>query len=163
MTTFSTFRHPRDSSRGLHPDDGLGRRDLHDPVFQAFTLLRIGFTVAPIAFGLDKFAHALVNWDIYLAPRLDDLLPGTAHQFMYVVGVVEVIAGLVVAVRPTYGSLLVAAWLAGIIANLLLIPGFYDVALRDVGLLLAALTLFRLACVFDKRPLLRRSVTAGSR
>src|SRR5438094_10014607 len=86
-----------------------------EPVFQAFTLLRIGFTVAPILFGLDKFAHVLVNWDVYLAPRIDDLVPGTAHQAMYVVGVIEVIAGLVVALRPKYGSLLVAAWLAGII------------------------------------------------
>jgi hypothetical protein len=120
-------------------------------VFQAFLLLRIGFTVAPILFGLDKFAHLLVNWDLYLAPRIDRLVPGTAHQAMYAVGVIEVVAGLVVALRPKYGSLLVAAWLAGIIVNLLLIPGYYDVALRDFGLLLAALTLFRLAVVFDRR------------
>src|ERR1700712_1454645 len=83
--------------------------DLADPASQAFMLLRIGFTVAPVLFGLDKFAHVLVNWDIYLAPRLNDLIPGAAHQAMYVVGVVEVAAGLVVALRPRYGSLLVAA------------------------------------------------------
>jgi hypothetical protein len=129
---------------------------LSDPVFQAFTLLRIAFVVAPIAFGLDKFAHVLVNWDSYLAPRLDRLIPGTAHQAMYVVGVIEVVAGLVVAVRPKYGSLLVAGWLAGIVVNLLLIPGYYDIALRDFGLLLAALTLFRLASAYDSRPLLPR-------
>jgi hypothetical protein len=121
------------------------RHQLSDPVFQAFTLLRIGFTVAPILFGLDKFAHVLVDWDIYLAPRLDDIIPGTAHQAMYAVGVIEIVAGLVVAVLPRYGSLLVAGWLAGIIVNLLLIPDYYDIALRDFGLLLAALTLFRLA------------------
>src|ERR1700709_578971 len=86
------------------------QQNVHDPVFQAFTLLRIAFTAAPILFGLDKFAHVLVNWDIYLAPRIDDLVPGTAHQAMYVVGLVEVVAGLVVAVRPKYGALLVAAW-----------------------------------------------------
>jgi hypothetical protein len=130
------------------------RPRLSDPVFQAFTLLRIAFTVAPILFGLDKFAEVLVDWDIYLAPRLDDLVPGTTHDAMLAVGVIEVVAGLVVAVRPRYGSLLVAGWLAGIIVNLLLIPGFYDIALRDFGLLLAALTLFRLASAFDRRPLL---------
>jgi hypothetical protein len=131
---------------------------VHDPVFQAFTLLRVAFTVAPILFGLDKFSHVLVNWDIYLAPRVNDIVPGTAHQAMYVVGVIEVTAGLVVALRPKYGSLLVAAWLVGIIVNLLLIPGYYDIALRDFGLFLAALTLFRLACAFDTRPLLPRVI-----
>jgi hypothetical protein len=134
----------------------IERPNRANPVFQAFTLLRLGFTIAPILFGLDKFAHVLVNWDIYLAPRLDHIVPGTAHQAMYVVGVIEIVAGLVVAIRPKYGSLLVAAWLTGIIVNLLLLPGFYDVALRDFGLLLAALTLFRLATVFDRRPLLSR-------
>jgi len=129
--------------------------DIKNPVFQAFALLRIGFTVAPILFGIDKFAHVLVNWDIYFAPRINDIVPGTAHQAMYAVGVIEIIAGLVVAIRPKVGGLLVTAWLAGIIVNLLLIPGYYDIALRDFGLLLAALTLFRLASVFDKRPLLR--------
>jgi hypothetical protein len=130
------------------------RHQLSDPVFQAFTLLRIGFTVAPILFGIDKFAHVLVDWDIYLAPRLDDIIPGTAHQAMYAVGIIEIVAGLVVAIRPRYGSLLVSGWLAGIIVNLLLIPDYYDIALRDFGLLLAALTLFRLASAFDRRPLL---------
>ncbi|HEX5016727.1 MAG TPA: hypothetical protein VFX15_03980 [Actinomycetes bacterium] len=130
--------------------------DLHDPVFQAFTLLRIGFTVAPILFGLDKFFNLLVDWDVYLAPWINDIVPGTAQQAMYAVGVVEIVAGVVVALKPKYGSLLVAAWLGGIILNLLTLGDFYDVALRDFGLLLAALTLFRLASVFDTRPLLRR-------
>lgn len=116
-----------------------------DPTYQAFWLLRIGFTVAPIAFGLDKFFHLLVNWDLYLAPRLNDIIPGTAHQAMYAVGAIEIVAGLLVALRPRFGAYVVAAWLAGIIFNLLLIPGFYDIALRDFGLLLGALTLARLA------------------
>ena len=129
-------------------------RRLSDPVFQAYALLRIGFVVAPILFGLDKFAHVLVHWEIYLAPRINDIVPGTAHDAMHVVGVIEIVAGLVVALRPRYGSLLVAGWLAGIIVDLLLIPGYYDIALRDFGLLLAALTLFRLASAYDRRPLL---------
>lgn len=133
-----------------------GREALRNPAFQAFALLRLAFTVAPVVFGLDKFVHVLVNWDVYLAPRIDRLVPGTAHQAMYAVGVIEVVAGLVVALAPRYGALLVSAWLAGIVANLLLIPGYYDIALRDVGLLLAALALFRLATAFDGRPLLRR-------
>ena len=122
---------------------------LRNPVFQAYLLLRIGFTVAPIAFGLDKFANVLVDWQTYLAPRLDRIIPGTAHQAMLAIGVVEVLAGILVAVRPRLGAPVVAAWLAGIIVNLLLVPGFYDIALRDFGLLLGALTLFRLASVFD--------------
>jgi hypothetical protein len=126
-----------------------GDETLHNPAYQAFLLLRIGFTVAPILFGLDKFAHVLVNWDLYLAPRINDIVPGTAHQAMYVVGVIEVVAGLVVALRPRFGGYLVAAWLAGIIVNLLLIPDFYDIALRDFGLLIGALTLARLATAFS--------------
>ena len=120
-------------------------RQLGNPVYQAFLLLRIGFTVAPILFGLDKFAEVLVDWDVYLAPRIDDLVPGTTHDAMLAVGVIEVVAGLVVALRPRYGGLLVAGWLAGIILNLLLVGGYGDIALRDFGLLLGALTLSRLA------------------
>jgi hypothetical protein len=138
-----------------HAATSTAKTEWQNPTFQAFTLLRIGFVVAPILFGIDKFAHVLVNWDIYLAPRLNDIIPGTAHQFMYAVGIIEIVAGLVVALRPKLGSLVVAGWLVGIIVNLLLIPGYYDIALRDFGLFLAALTLFRLACVFDPRPLLR--------
>ncbi|GAA4411134.1 hypothetical protein ACFQV2_11830 [Actinokineospora soli] len=116
-----------------------------DPADQAFSLLRTVFTVAPVLFGLDKFANLLVDWPVYLAPWIDGLLPGTAQQAMYAVGVVEVVAGLAVALAPRFGGLLVAAWLGGIIVNLLTIPGFYDVALRDFGLLVAALALARLA------------------
>jgi hypothetical protein len=121
-----------------------------DPAYQAFTLLRIGFTVAPILFGLDKFANVMVDWSGYLAPWVNDIVPGSADQFMYAVGVVEIVAGLVVAVRPRYGAYLVAAWLGGIIFNLLTYSGFYDIALRDFGLMLGALTLARLASVYDR-------------
>jgi hypothetical protein len=116
-----------------------------NPVAQAFWLLRLGFTVAPVLFGLDKFAHVLVDWDRYLAPEFADVLPWTTHELMYIVGVIEIVAGLVVAVRPRFGGYLVAAWLGGIIVNLLMQADFYDIALRDFGLLLGALTLARLA------------------
>jgi hypothetical protein len=123
-----------------------------DPAYQAFLLLRTAFTVAPIVFGLDKFVGALTDWEQYLAPQVNDLLPGTAHQAMLAVGVVEVLAGLLVAVRPRWGGYVVAAWLAGIIGNLLLLQDYYDIALRDVGLLLGALALARLATVVPRRP-----------
>lgn len=112
---------------------------------QAFLLLRIGFTVAPVLFGLDKFLGILTDWERYLAPQIDDLIPGTASQLMLAVGVVEVAAGILVAVLPRLGGYVVAAWLAGIIVNLLLIGDYYDVALRDFGLLIGALALARLA------------------
>jgi len=116
-----------------------------DPSRQAFALLRTGFTVAPILFGLDKFFNLMTDWPQYLAPFVADITPGTPQQFMYTVGVIEIIAGLVVAIRPLWGGYLVAAWLAGIIVNLLILGDFYDVALRDFGLLIAALALARLA------------------
>jgi len=112
---------------------------------EAYFLLRTVFTVAPILFGLDKFAQVLSDWDFYLAPWINDLVPGSAHDAMLAVGVVEVIAGLVVAVAPRFGSLLVAAWLAGIIVDLLSVGGYGDVALRDFGLLVGALALAALA------------------
>jgi len=118
---------------------------IRDPAYQAFLLLRTVFTVAPIAFGLDKFFNVLTDWEGYLAPPINDIVPGTAHQAMLMVGVVEIVAGLVVAVRPQIGGYVVAAWLAGIIVNLLILSGFYDVALRDFGLFVAALALARLA------------------
>jgi hypothetical protein len=116
-----------------------------DPAYQAFLLLRTVLTVAPVLFGLDKFANLLVDWPLYLAPWIDGILPGSAQQAMYGVGVVEIVAGVVVAVAPRFGGLLVAVWLAGIIVNLLTIPAFYDVALRDFGLFVAAVALARLA------------------
>ena len=122
-----------------------------DPAYQAFWLLRIAFVVAPILFGVDKFAHVLVNWDKYLAPEFTDLFNVHAHTLMYGVGAIEIVAGLVVAFRPRIGGYVVAAWLAGIIVNLLLMANYYDIALRDFGLLLAALTLARLATAFPQR------------
>jgi hypothetical protein len=117
-----------------------------DPAAQAFLLLRIAFTVAPILFGLDKFAEVLTNdWTRYLATEFDDILPGSAQDAMYLVGGVEIVAGLVVLVAPRFGGLLVAGWLAGVIVSLLLVGGYGDIALRDFGLLLGALTLARLA------------------
>ena len=112
---------------------------------QAFLLLRTVFTVAPILFGLDKFAGLLTDWEQYLAPWVNDLVPGTAHQAMLVVGVVEVAAGVLVAIRPRWGGYVVAAWLLGIIVNLVSMGAYLDVALRDFGLLVAALALARLA------------------
>jgi hypothetical protein len=122
--------------------------ELNDPAYQAFLLLRPAFTMAPIAFGLDKFVNVLTDRPGYLARWIDSLVPGTAAQTVSVVGVVEIAAGILIAIRPLLGAYVVAAWLAGIIANLLLIPGFYDVAVGDVGLLLAALALARLAATF---------------
>ena len=130
------------------PEHPRVRADTSDPAVQAFWLLRIGFTVAPILFGLDKFAHVLVDWDRYLAPEISEHLPGSAHEIMYVVGAIEIVAGLIVALWPRFGGYLVAAWLAGIIVNLLLIGDYYDIALRDFGLLLGALALARLATAF---------------
>jgi hypothetical protein len=117
---------------------------------EAFLLLRTVFTVAQILFGVDKFAEVLTDWERYLAPEFNDIIPGSAHQAMLIVGVVEIVAGLLVAVLPRYGGYVVAAWLAGIILNLLLIGDFYDVALRDFGLLVAALALARLAPAFKR-------------
>jgi hypothetical protein len=120
-----------------------------DPAAQAFMLLRIAFTVAPILFGLDKFAEVMIgDWTKYLAPEFNDIIPGSAQDAMYIVGGVEILAGLVVAVMPRFGGLLVAGWLAGIIVSLLLVGGYADIALRDFGLLLGALTLARLATAY---------------
>ena len=146
----------------LHPPatSSATRDRLGDPAFQAFALLRTVFTVAPILFGLDKFLDWLVDWPIYLAPEVDDLIPGNAHQAMLVVGVTEIVAGLVVALRPKWGGYLVAAWLGGIIINLLILGDFYDVALRDFGLLVAALALARLATAFGRDSSSGRPLTA---
>jgi hypothetical protein len=123
-----------------------------DPAAQAFMLLRITFTIAPILFGLDKFAEVMIdNWPKYLATEFNDVIPGSAQDAMYIVGGVEILAGLVVAVMPRFGGLLVAGWLAGIIVSLLLVGGYGDIALRDFGLLLGALTLARLASAYPER------------
>ena len=151
MAVTTPRRHPSP------PVDGAARRrdrrqakaDWRDPRYQAFALMRLTFTVAPMAFGLDKFFNVMVQWPDYLAPWINDIAPGTGQQFMYFVGVTEILAGVIVALKPRYGAYIVAAWLGGIIVNLLTYSGFYDIALRDFGLMLGALTLARLASVYD--------------
>jgi uncharacterized membrane protein YphA (DoxX/SURF4 family) len=121
---------------------------LKDPTFSAYFLLRVLFTVAPILFGLDKFFNLLTHphhWSMYLAGWINDIVPGSADQCMYVVGVIEIAAGVLVAVAPRIGAWVVAAWLAGIIVDLLTLSGYYDIALRDFGLLVSAVALARLA------------------
>src|ERR671936_792647 len=117
---------------------------------QACWILYIAFVLAPIIAGADKFFHFLVNWDQYLAPAIAGLLPVAPHTFMLAVGVIEIVAGPPVALKPSNGGVLGAPWLWGIIVNLLLIPGYFDVALRDFGLSLGALALARLSRVFDR-------------
>ena len=116
-----------------------------DPAAQAFRLLHVGFTIAPIAFGLDKFTNLLTDWTQYVAPFLPDMLGVSKQTFMYGVGAIEIVAGVLVALMPRYAAYVVVAWLAGIIGNLLILGSHLDVALRDFGLLLGALALARLA------------------
>lgn len=145
MSTTATID-PREAR--LAPN--IGERLRSDPAYQAFVLLRVVFAAAPILFGLDKFFDVMVDWERYLAPWIDDIVPGSAATAMHLVGVVEILAGVIVALKPRYGAYLVTAWLGGIIVNLLTYSGYYDVALRDFGLLLAALALARLATAFDR-------------
>ena len=126
-----------------------------DPAYQAYQILHVGFIVAPLLAGVDTFFDLLVNWDNYLAPVLNRALGGQGHAFMLVVGVIEIIAGIGVALRPRIFSYVVAAWLLGIIGNLLLVPPshpfpHYDVALRDFGLFLGAVALGRLSGRFAR-------------
>jgi uncharacterized membrane protein YphA (DoxX/SURF4 family) len=144
----STVATPERQAGGASIKTG-GRLPWRDARFQAYALLRTGFAVAPVLFGLDKFFEVLVDWPQYLAPWVNDLAPGSAQDFMYVVGAVEIVAGLAVALKPRYGAYLVAGWLGGIIVNLLTHSGYYDIALRDFGLLLGALALGRLAAAYD--------------
>jgi hypothetical protein len=120
------------------------------PAHQAYQLLHVAFVIAPLLAGLDKFLHLLVNWDMYLAPAIANLSPIGGHNLMLVVGVIEIIAGLIVAVKPKIGAWIVAAWLWSIIINLLLIPGYFDIALRDFGLSLGAVALARLSKEFAR-------------
>ena len=120
------------------------------PGYQAYQILRLGFIVAPIVAGLDKFFHLLVNWDQYLPPFVNNLTGGHGHELMYAVGVIEIVAGLGVAFKPKVFAYVVSAWLLLIVINLLMIPGYFDVALRDFGLSLGALALARLSHEFDR-------------
>jgi uncharacterized membrane protein YphA (DoxX/SURF4 family) len=118
--------------------------------YHAFLMLRLAFAVAPVLFGIDKFFNVMTDWPKYLAGWVNDLMPGSGQDFMYFVGGVEILAGILVALRPKLGAPIVVAWLGGIILNLVSGPGYYDVALRDFGLMLGALTLTRLAVAYDK-------------
>ena len=126
------------------------KADLSNPAYQAYAILRFAFIVAPIAAGLDKFFHVLVNWDQYLPPVVNNMLGGRGHEFMMVVGVIEIIAGIGVFLKPKIFAYVVALWLVLIIINLLMIPGYFDVALRDLGLALGALALARLSQQYSK-------------
>lgn len=118
--------------------------------YQAYQILRTGFTVAPIVAGLDKFFHLLVNWDQYLPGSVNKLTGGHGHELMLAVGVIEIVAGLGVAFKPRLFAYVVSAWLLLIVVNLLMIPGYFDVALRDFGLALGALALARLSSEYDR-------------
>ena len=139
------------ATASLAPEIPAGREvsTVRDVSYQAYRILQLGFVVAPILAGLDKFSHLLVDWDKYLPAFVNNLTGGRGHQLMLVVGVVEIVAGIGVAVKPRIFAYVVAAWLLLIIANLLMIPGYFDVALRDVGLMLGALALARLSAAFD--------------
>ena len=124
--------------------------DASSPAYQAYQILHFGFTVAPILAGLDKFLHLLTNWDQYLAPSVNRMLGGNGHVFMQAVGGIEIVAGIGVFIKPKIFGYVVGLWLLGIIFNLLLIPGYFDIALRDLGLSLGAFALARLSVVYDK-------------
>jgi uncharacterized membrane protein YphA (DoxX/SURF4 family) len=136
---------------GVHARPETRRLASTDPAYQGYLLLRIGFALAPVLFGLDKFFNVMVNWEQHLAPWINNIVPGSAADAMHVVGIVEIAAGLLVALKPRYGAYVVAAWLGGIIVDLLSYSGYYDIALRDFGLMLGALTLGRLASKFDRK------------
>jgi hypothetical protein len=149
MASSEALRFPTPDTRHPASATQAAPADWRDARFQAYALMRLAFTVAPIAFGVDKYFNVMVHWPKYLAPWINNIAPGSGQDFMYFVGAVEILAGLVVAIKPRYGAYLVAGWLAGIVINLLSYSGFYDIALRDFGLMLAALTLARLASVYD--------------
>jgi len=125
--------------------------EVRSPSYQAFQILHIAFIVAPIAAGADKFFHILANWDVYCVAAIPNMIGLSVHTFMQLVGVVEIVAGLIVAVAPRIGSWIVAAWLACIIVNLLMLGSFFDIALRDFGLLLGSVALARLSMEYSER------------
>jgi len=131
------------------PPVAVGAAAWDDSRYQAFMLMRLGYTVLPIAMGIDKFFNAMVSWPKYLADWIDNIAPGTAEQFMYFVGGVEIVAGLIVLIKPRYGAYIVAAWLAGIVINLFSYGKWWDIGVRDFGLMLGALALARLASHYD--------------
>lgn len=151
MEVFISFRKDSVMASSTVPSQATGTTGTERAGREAFLILRTAFTVAPILFGLDKFTNVMTDWPKYLAGPFNDLIPGSAHQAMLAVGVIEIVAGILVAWRPRIGAYVVALWLAGIIVNLLVLGGYGDVALRDFGLLLAALALARLAPAYSSR------------
>ena len=143
----------------------IAQRLRTDPTYQAFWLMRVGFTLVPILFGADKFAHVMVNWDKYLDPDVQRWLSpfDTVHQSMYAVGVIEIVAGVVVLLLPRIGGYIVALWLAGIIVNLAMLGGYWDILMRDVALFLLALTFARLASAFPAGAVSDRLLAARRR
>jgi uncharacterized membrane protein YphA (DoxX/SURF4 family) len=134
-----------------HGATGTWERVRHDPAYAAFWLLRVGFVVLPIWMGLDKFMKVLyAHWPEALAPWVVHASPFSAQTVMYIVGVIEIVAGIAVAVKPRYAAYVVAVWLAGIIVNLLTYSCCYDIALRDFGLLIAAVALAWLGAAYDR-------------
>lgn len=131
--------------------------------YEAYQILHVAFVLAPICAGLDKFFDILVDWDMYLAPQAAAILGQHAHQFMLLVGVIEVIAGLGCAAKPRYFAWIVAIWLAAIFVNLLMCGTYYDIALRDFGLFLGAIALGRLASIYDRSLTSRASVNRVDR
>jgi len=136
-------------SRSASLTESVGRADFSNPSYQAYQILHLGFVVAPVVAGIDKFFHVLVNWDQYLPPFVNAMVGGHGHDLMLAAGAIEIVAGLGVAFKPKIFAYVVAAWLLLIVVNLLLIPGYFDVALRDFGLALGALALARLSPLFD--------------
>lgn len=133
----------------IHRAGAVWQRACSDPAYGGFALLRFGFALIPLWMGADKFFNAMTYWPGYLAPWIVGLLPFSAQTALHVVGGIEIAAGCAVAIKPRYAGYVVTLWLAGTIINLLTYSGFYDVALRDFGLLVGALTLARLASVYD--------------
>jgi DoxX len=154
MSTITEQRGPTVRDRPSDARAPTAERSWRDPRYQTFWLLRLGFTALPILFGIDQFLNLMVYWPQYLADWIANIVPASPQHFMYFVGAVEIVAGVITFLKPRYGAYLVAAWLAGIVINLVSYGGWYDIAVRDFGLMVGALALARLAAVYD--PPLRR-------
>ena len=144
------MEHIVDNPRRISRTKGQTRTDVSGPAYQAYQILHVAFVVAPIVAGLDKFFNVLVNWEQYLPSFVNRMVGGHGHELMLVAGVIEIIAGLGVLFKPKFFAYVVSAWLLMIVVNLLMIPGYYDIALRDFGLMLGALALARLSHQFDR-------------
>ena len=144
------MEHIIDNSSRISRTQSQTSTDVSGPAYQAYQILHVGFVIAPIVAGLDKFFNLLVNWEQYLPSFVNKMVGGHGHELMLVAGVIEIIAGLGVLFKPKFFAYVVSAWLLMIVVNLLMIPGYYDIALRDFGLALGALALARLSHQFDR-------------